>query len=78
MLELDVHLRKEFYESFKSKIFVLLDQNKLINSNLYNDILKYINFDNFENLENFAKKYMNKLMFDCIRKNINPKRGVNV
>lgn len=78
MLELDVHLRKEFYESFKSKIFVLLDENKLINSNLYNDILKYINFDNFENLENFAKKYMNKLMFDCIRKNINPKRGVNV
>ena len=78
MLELDVHLRKEFYESFKSKIFVLLDENKLINSNLYNDILKYINFDNFENLENFAKRYMNKLMFDCIRKNINPKRGVNV
>ena len=78
MLELDVHLRKEFYESFKNKIFVLLDENKLINSNLYNDILKYINFDNFENLENFAKKYMNKLMFDCIRKNINPKRGVNV
>lgn len=78
MLELDVYLRKEFYDSFKNTIFVQLDKNNLINSNLYNDISKHINFDNFENLENFAKKYMNKLMFDCIRKNINPKRGVNV
>ena len=78
MLELEADFKNKFYESFRDEIFILLNKNRLINSNLYNDINSCINSNNFEVLENFAKKYMNKLMFSYIRKNLEQKRGINV
>lgn len=51
---------------------------QLMKENINNFDIDYKIFDvTFEDLKNFAKKYMNKLIFNCIRKNINPKRGVN-
>lgn len=76
-LALDTSLKTKYYKKFKNEIFVLLNKEKLKNSDLYKNIEICLKEDILESFENFAKKYMNKLMFNCIRKHLEQKKQLD-
>lgn len=74
-LDLDLNLKIKFYKRFKSEIFILLNKEKLKNNDLYQSLEDCLNSDTSKKFENFAIKYINKLMFNSIRRHLEQKKA---